>query len=84
MRFVSLVYLRHRAITRWVQMSYPLSAIMKASGHSTFSAFSRYSNLKDVDVQMLVGRKTEPLPYVTYREFFGIGLENVEKTWKAA
>jgi hypothetical protein len=57
---------------------------MKASGHSTFSAFSRYSNLKDVDVQMLVGRKTEPLPYVTYREFFGIGLENVEKTWKAA
>jgi len=51
---------------------------MKASGHSTFSAFSRYSNLKEGDIQILVGRKTEPLPYITYREYVGLGLE----TWK--
>jgi integrase len=76
--------LRHRSITRWVQMSFPLSAIMKASGHSTFCAFSRYSNLKEGDVQVLVGRKTEPLPYVTYREFLGVELENVAKVWQAA
>jgi integrase len=76
--------LRHRAITRWTQASHPLSAIMKASGHSTFSAFSRYSNLKDGDVQILVGRKTEPLPVVTYEEFLGTGLKNVENVWKEA
>jgi integrase len=76
--------LRHRAITRWVQMSMPLSAIMKASGHLSFSAFSRYSNLKDGDVQILVGRKTEPLPVVTYEEFLGIDPKNVEKVWKDA
>jgi integrase len=77
---------RHRAITRWVQMSHPLSAIMKASGHSTFNAFSRYSNLKDGDTQILVGRKTEPLPYVTFADFVGAKIEtkNVEKTWQAA
>ena len=64
--------------------AFPLSAIMKATGHSTFSAFSRYSNLKDGDIQILVGRKTEPLPVVTYEEFIEISQKNVEKVWKAA
>jgi hypothetical protein len=52
-------------------MSFPLSAIMKASGNSTYSAFSRYSNLRDGDIQVSVGRKTKPLPCVTFEEFNG-------------
>jgi hypothetical protein len=57
---------------------------MKATGHRTFSAFSRYANLREGDIQVLVGRKTEPLPVVTYREFLGIELENVAKVWQVA
>jgi integrase len=75
---------RHRAITRWVQEGHPINVIMKATGHRTFSAFSRYSNLKEGDIQVLVGRKTQPLPIVTYREFLGMELENVAKVWQAA
>jgi integrase len=76
--------LRHRAITRWVQMGHQTSAIMKATGHRTYSSFQRYANLKDGDVMTLVGKKTEPFPVVTYAEFVGFGRKNVEKTWKAA
>lgn len=73
---------RHRAITRWVQEGHPVNAIMKATGHSTFSAFSRYSNLKEGDIQVLVGRKTTPLPYVTFDEYFNIPQKNVAKVWQ--
>jgi integrase len=72
---------RHRAITRWVQEGHPINIIMKVTGHRTFSAFSRYANLKDGDIQVLVGRKTTPLPIVTYQEFLGV---KVAKVWKAA
>lgn len=75
---------RHRAITRWVQEGHPINIIMKATGHRTFSAFSRYANLREGDIQVLVGRKTEPLPIVTHREFLGIELENVAKVWQVA
>lgn len=75
---------RHRAITRWVQEGHPINVIMKATGHKTFSAFNRYANLKDGDIQVLVGRKTQPLPIVTYREFLGLELETMEKTIKVA
>ncbi len=57
---------------------------MRVTGHQTFSAFSRYANLKEGDIQVLVGRKTKPLPIVTHREFLGIGLENVAKVWQVA
>jgi hypothetical protein len=67
-----------------VQEGHPINVIMKATGHRTFSAFSRYSNLKEGDIQVLVGRKTQPLPIVTYREFLGMELENVAKVWQAA
>ncbi len=75
---------RHRAITRWVQQGHPVNVIIKVTGHRTFSAFSRYANLKDGDIQVLVGRKTTPLPIVTYQEFLGVKVENVAKTWQAA
>jgi integrase len=75
---------RHRAITRWVQQGHPINVIMKATGHRTFSAFSRYANLKEGDIQVLVGRKTQPLPIVTYQEYLGIKVENMAKTWQAA
>jgi integrase len=76
--------LRHRAITRWIQEGHPTSAIMKATGHRTFSAFQRYANLREGDIMRLVGRKTEPLPYVTLPEFLGMRVQNVGKTWEAA
>jgi integrase len=60
---------RHRAITRWIQQGHPINAIMKATGHKTYSAFLRYANLKEGDVQSLVGRKAEPLPLITYDDF---------------
>jgi integrase len=75
---------RHRAITRWVQQGHPVNVIMKVTGHRTFSAFSRYANLKEGDIQVLVGRKTQPLPIVSYQDFVGIKLENVAKVWQAA
>jgi integrase len=75
---------RHRAITRWVQEGHAINVIMKATGHKTFSAFSRYANLKDGDIQRLVGRNTKPLPVVTYQEFIGLKVENVAKVWQAA
>lgn len=73
---------RHRAITRWVQEGHPVNAIMKATGHSTFSAFSRYSNLKEGDIQVLVGRKTTPLQYVTFEEYLNMPQKNVAKVWQ--
>jgi integrase len=75
---------RHRAITRWVQEGHPINVIMKATGHRTFSAFSRYANLKEGDIQVLVGRKTQPLPIVTYQEFLGLEVKSVAKVWQAA
>lgn len=60
---------RHRAITRWVQEGKPMNVIMTATGHKTFAAFLRYSNLRDGDVQILVGRKTTPLPVISYEDF---------------
>lgn len=45
---------------------------MKATGHSTFSAFSRYANLKEGDIQILVGKKTEPLPILSFEEYLKI------------
>jgi integrase len=60
---------RHRAITRWVQEGKPTTVIMAATGHKTFSAFLRYANLRDGDVQALVGRKTESLPVIPFKEF---------------
>jgi len=42
---------------------------MAATGHRTFSAFLRYSNLREGDVMMLVDRKTESLPVVTFEDF---------------
>jgi hypothetical protein len=41
-----------------------------ATGHRTFSAFKRYANLTDNDIQTLVNRKTEPLPVISYEEFY--------------
>ena len=55
---------------------------MKAASHTTFSAFKRYANLKEGDIQILVGRKTEPLPYVTYEEYQEIDLENTKNVEK--
>lgn len=75
---------RHRAITRWVQQGHPVNVIMKVTGHRTFSAFSRYANLKEGDIQVLVGRITQPLPIMTYQEYLGIKVENVAKVWQAA
>jgi integrase len=75
---------RHRAITRWVQEGHPTNVIMKATGHRTFSAFSRYANLREGDIQVLVGCKTKPLPIVTHREFLGVELKNVAKVWQVA
>jgi len=43
----------------------------------TFSAFSRCAKLREGDFQVLVGRKTEPLPVVTYPEFLGVELKSV-------
>ena len=60
--------LRHRAITRWIQLGFSPTVIMKASGHKTYSAFTRYSNLKGGDVMVLVGKKTEQLPLITYQD----------------
>ncbi len=62
--------LRHRAITRWVQEELPIPAIMAATGHATYSAFKRYANLSDRDIHTLVGRKTKPLPYITFYDFY--------------
>lgn len=39
---------------------------------------------REGDIQVLVGRKTESLPVVIYREFLGIELENVAKVWQEA
>jgi integrase len=60
---------RHRAITRWVQEGKPINVIMSATGHKTYAAFLRYSNLREGDVQTLVGRKTSPLPVISYEDF---------------
>jgi len=60
---------RHRAITRWVQEGKPTNVIMSATGHKTYAAFLRYSNLREGDVQVLVGRKTTPLPVISYEDF---------------
>lgn len=60
---------RHRAITRWVQEGKPINVIMSATGHKTYAAFLRYSNLREGDVQVLVGRKTTPLPVISYEDF---------------
>ncbi|OGJ86576.1 MAG: hypothetical protein A2487_13555 [Candidatus Raymondbacteria bacterium RifOxyC12_full_50_8] len=65
--------LRHRAITRWVQNGYPPNLIMKATGHKTYSAFNRYSNLKGDDVQVLVGKKKAPIPFVTLEQLRKVG-----------
>lgn len=76
---------RHRAITRWVQEGHAINAIMKATGHKTYSAFQRYANLKDGDILTLVGKKTKPLPYITLEQFLGVSLrENVAKVWQGA
>ena len=71
--------LRHRAITRWVQEGKPVDVIRKVSGHSTYSAFSRYSNLQDGDIMQLIGKKTKPLPVVTFKEFFAFMPEKMEQ-----
>jgi integrase len=60
---------RHRAITRWVKEGRPINTIMAATGHRTYSAFLRYANLREGDVQALVGRKTEQLPVLTFEEY---------------
>ncbi|NLD94553.1 MAG: integrase [Fibrobacter sp.] len=62
--------LRHRAITRWVQEGKSIPAIMAATGHATYSAFKRYTNLSDKDIHTLVGRKTKPLPLITFYDFY--------------
>jgi integrase len=69
---------RHRAITRWTQEGKSVNIIMAATGHKTFSAFLRYSNLREGDIQALVGRKTVPLPIISFKDF----CEMKEKTWK--
>ena len=61
--------IRHRAISRYVQMNYPVNVTMKASGHKTMSAFLRYANLRSNDVMMLVGGKVEPIKYVSHEKF---------------
>ncbi|MBL8026560.1 MAG: site-specific integrase [Fibrobacteres bacterium] len=73
---------RHRAITRWVQEGQPTSVIMAATGHKTFSSFKRYANLRDNDIQRLVGRKTNPIPVVTFKEYTTLGVKNVAKRGK--
>ena len=60
---------RHRAITRWVKEGKPINTIMAATGHRTISAFLRYANLRQGDIMDLVGKKTEPLPLITFEEF---------------
>lgn len=61
--------IRHRAVSRYVQMGFPVNIIMKATGHKTMSAFLRYANLRSSDVMMLVGGKVEPIRYVSYAMF---------------
>ena len=56
----------------------------KGDGPPDVLGVHRYANLKDGDIQVLVGRKTTPLPIVTYQEFLGVKVENVAKTWQAA
>jgi integrase len=65
--------LRHRAVTRWVQSGYPPNVIMKATGHKTYSMFQRYTNLKEGDVMMLVGKKCLPLPLITQGDLKEVG-----------
>jgi hypothetical protein len=43
---------------------------MAATGHKTYSAFLRCSNLREGDVQAFVGRKTEASPVVPYDDFY--------------
>lgn len=82
--------LRHRAITRWVQQGMNLDLIRMVSGHKTYSSFSRYSNLKTSDIQLLVGGKIEPLPVISFELYSSlvlrvnrlIGPVKADKTWE--
>jgi integrase len=62
---------RHRSISRWVSEGKPLNIIMGASGHRTYSAFLRYANLRQGDIQVLVGGKAQPIPIISFDDFYG-------------